>query len=72
MGLNEGIRTYATAQHGLITRHQLRMAGAVRDDVLQRLREGMLQRISPCVFRIGGSADSPAQRALAAGHDAPA
>ena len=66
MELDHAIRTYATAQHGLITRQQLRSTGAARTDLHHRLHTGMLQRISPRVFRIGGSPDTPAQRALAA------
>jgi predicted transcriptional regulator of viral defense system len=66
MELDNAIRTLAATQHGLISRQQLRAATAVRDDVRHRLRKGMLQRLSPCVFRIAGSPDTPAQRALAA------
>ena len=66
MELDQTIRTYATAQHGLITRSQLRSTGAARTDVHRRLSIGLLQRVSPRVFRIGGSSDTPAQRALAA------
>ena len=66
MELDRAMRALAAAQHGLISREPLRAAGAVRDDLRQRLRTGMLQRLSPRVFRIGGSPDTPAQRALAA------
>lgn len=66
MELDQAIRTLAAAQHGLISRQQLRAVSAVRDDLRHRLRKGMLQRLSPCVFRIGGAPDTPAQRALAA------
>jgi len=60
------IRTFTAAQHGLISRRQLRMTGAGPDDVKHRIRNGTLQRISPRVLRIGGSPDTLAQRALAA------
>jgi hypothetical protein len=66
MGLDHAIRTLAASQHGLISRQQLRVTGAIRDDVRQRIGAGNLQRISPRVFRIGGSPDTAAQRALAA------
>src|SRR5687768_12038425 len=66
MELDQAIRTLAAAQHGLISRQQLRALSARRDELRHRLRKGALQRLSPCVFRIGGSADTPAQRALAA------
>jgi very-short-patch-repair endonuclease len=66
MEIDDAIRTLAAAQHGLISRRQLRTTGAGRDDLRQRLRTGVLQRISPRVFRIGGSPDTAAQRALAA------
>ena len=66
MELDHTIRSLAAVQHGLITRQQLRSAGAVRDDVLHRTRSGILERLSPCVFRIAGSPDTPAQRAFAA------
>ena len=66
MKLDHAIRTLAASQHGLISRQQLRATGAIRDDLRQRIGAGNLQRISPRVFRIGGSPDTPAQRALAA------
>jgi hypothetical protein len=66
MELDHAIRTLAASQHGLISRQQLRATGALRDDVRQRIGAGNLQRISPRVFRIGGSPDTAAQRALAA------
>ena len=66
MELDHAIRTIAASQHGLISRRQLRATGAIRDDLRQRLRTGVLERVSPRVFRIGGSPDTPAQRALAA------
>ncbi|MEO8693462.1 MAG: DUF559 domain-containing protein [Acidimicrobiales bacterium] len=66
MELDHAIRTIAASQHGLISRQQLRTTGAGRDDLRQRVGAGTLQRISPRVFRIGGSPDTAAQRALAA------
>jgi len=66
MELDHTIRSLAAAQHGLLSRQQLRIAGAVRDDLRQRLATGVLQRISPRVLRISGSPETPAQRALAA------
>ena len=66
MELDHAIRTLAASQHGLISRTQLRSTGAARTDLHHRLRLGGLERISPRVLRIGGSPDTPAQRALAA------
>ena len=66
MNLDEIIRRVAASQHGLVSRHQLRDAGASFNAVHQRLIAGRLVRLSPCVFAIGGSPDTPAQRALAA------
>ena len=66
MELDQAIRTIASAQHGLISRSQLRSTGAARTDLHHRLRIGMLQRLSPRVLKIGGSPDTPAQHALAA------
>ena len=63
---DEAIRTYTAYQHGLISRRQLRALSAVGEELRHRLATGMLQRISPSVFRIGGSPDTQAQRALAA------
>jgi very-short-patch-repair endonuclease len=66
MDLDATIRRIATTQHGLISRRQLRSAGADLNFVHRRVKEGVLERISTCVLRIAGSADTPAQRALAA------
>lgn len=65
MELDDAIRTYTAAQHGLLTRQQLRSTGGARTDLHRRLQTGVLQRISPRVFRIGGSPDTAAQRSLA-------
>ena len=66
MEIDKAIRSYAANQHGLITRNQLRIASVARSDLHHRLTTGMLRRISPRVFAIAGSAETPAQRALAA------
>jgi very-short-patch-repair endonuclease len=66
MELDHAIRKIAASQHGLLTRQQLRSAGAARTDLHHRLQTGAIQRISPRVFAIAGSAETLAQRALAA------
>ena len=65
MEIDKAIRTIAASQHGLIVRDQLRTASVSRSDLHYRLATGMLRRISPRVFAIAGSAETPAQRALA-------
>jgi very-short-patch-repair endonuclease len=66
MNLDETIRQIATSQHGLISRRQLRDVGASVNAVHQRLNAGLLERLSPCVYAIGGCPDTPARGALAA------
>src|SRR5689334_6824647 len=69
MEFDEMIRTLAANQHGVLSRRQLSAAGVARTDVHHRLARGVLQRLSPRVFRIAGSPDTLAQRSMAAALD---
>ena len=60
----------AAAQHGLVTRDQLRAAGRDRAWVRRRIGSGLLVPLTPRVLRVAGVPETPAQAALAAVLDA--
>lgn len=63
---DERMRELARRQYSLVSRLQLTDIGFTPHGVLRAVRSGRLERISPRVFRVGGSADTPKQRAMAA------
>jgi very-short-patch-repair endonuclease len=60
------IWSVSTTQHGLVTSGQAREAGLSVDALLHLVRRGTLERITPCVLRVPGTAPTEAQRLLAA------
>lgn len=60
----------AGAQHGLVTREQLRAAGRDRAWVRRRIEDGLLVPLGPRVLRVAGSPATAPQTALAAVLDA--
>jgi hypothetical protein len=59
------IRTVAAHQHGLLTSQQARAAGLGQGGIRHAVRSGWLERLSPRVLRVRGSAPTTAQRLLA-------
>ena len=64
------MRRWAGAQHGLVTREQLRGAGASRQAVSRRLHSPDWVSVTPRVLRLAGAPPTVEQRALAAVLDA--
>lgn len=70
MNHDHTINDLATRQHAVVATRQLRDLGVPRWVVDLRVQRGQLVRISPRVLRVGGSAPTPHQRAMAAVLDA--
>ena len=66
MSLDDDARNHAEAQHGLITRQQLRALGASSAAIRHRLGTGQWQPLSPQVLSLNGAPRTPRQAALAA------
>jgi very-short-patch-repair endonuclease len=71
MRSQEALRDLVQRQHGLVGRKQLAELGFDRSAVARAVASGRLERLSPRVLRLGGSADTPSQRAMAATLDVP-
>ncbi|HKY15718.1 MAG TPA: type IV toxin-antitoxin system AbiEi family antitoxin domain-containing protein [Microthrixaceae bacterium] len=64
------IREIAAAQHGALSRNQLREAGVDRYTVRRRIQAGLLVKVSPRVFIVHGSPPTDTQRCWCAVLDA--
>lgn len=71
MKWTEELRNTASKQHGLLTRAQLAELGVSRSAVSREAASGRLERVTPRVFRVSGSAATSQQRAMAAALDLP-
>jgi very-short-patch-repair endonuclease len=69
MTWHEEMREIAARQHGLVGRRQLADLGVPTSSLASAITTGRLQRLSSRVLRLGGSADTPEQRAMAAALD---
>ena len=71
MGRHDALNSLARRQHGVVSRRQLAEVGYTASAVGHAVRVGRLDRITERVLRIGGSADTPDQRAMVAALDLP-
>ncbi len=62
----EAFVALAAKQHGVVSREQLTSKGMTHRQIERRTLSGQWQRVLPCVYRLGGSAESIWQRAWAA------
>jgi len=66
MNDNQRLHALAANQHALVSRPQLRHLGFSRAAIRHRVRSGILEELTPRVYRIGGVPESPRQLACAA------
>lgn len=71
MHRNDEVLALAAAQHGLIAAAQLTGLGVPSGSLFHAVATGRLERLSERVLRIGGSAATPDQAAMAAALDVP-
>jgi Transcriptional regulator, AbiEi antitoxin len=64
--VEEVLQQVASAQHGVVTRAQLLVAGVSDQEIKRRLRKGALIRLHRGVYRVGHTAPSLEARYLAA------
>lgn len=66
MHADRAVATRAAAQHGVVTRAQLRAAGLGRGAIRHRVDSGRLHRVHQGVYRVGHAAPAPFVREMAA------
>ncbi len=71
MEWTEEVRKLTRVQHGVVARRQLTQLGVGRSSICRAISSGRLERVTPRVLRIPGSAATTQQRAMAATLDLP-